>query len=83
MKHFRILEIKGKNKYYIIQYIKKNFIGLYSWKKLNNEKYNNYDEALTQVKNSIIQSDYSTSTIGYHYIDAYKLFKQKNKEINN
>lgn len=83
MKHFRILEIKGKNKHYTIQYLKNTFFGLQSWRKLNNVKYNKYDDALTEVKNVINQSDYETSSLGYHYIDAYKIFKQRSKENKN
>ena len=78
MKHFRILEAKGKNKYYIIQYINKSFLGLYIWKKFNHKKYSKYDDALTEIKNNISYSDYESSLYKYHYIDAYKILKSKN-----
>ncbi len=78
MKHFRILEIKGsKNKQYIIQYIKKIFLGLFIWKKFNDIIYNKYEDALNDIKQNIIYNDYETTKLGYHYIDAYKIFKYK------
>jgi len=80
MKHYRILEIKGNEKKYIIQYLQKFFFGLYSWKNLNSESYRKYEDALLKVKSIIQQSDYQTSLYGFHYVDAYKLFKQRQKD---
>lgn len=77
MKHYRILEKKDDRKIYIIEYLNPLFFGLSYWKKLNNTEYNKYDEALSEVKAIIKQEDYETTTIGYHYIDAYKLIKSK------
>ena len=91
MKHYRILEKKGENKQYIIQYLQKLFFGLYFWKKVKilnaaGEKitYSKYDEALNSVKSIIKQQDYETPELGYHYIDAYKIFKfrDNNKQLN-
>lgn len=78
MRHYRILETKNDTKNYIIQYLQPIFFGLNYWKNLNFMKYNKYDEALTEVKNIILQEDYETSSKVYHYIDAYKIFKSKN-----
>lgn len=83
MKHYRILEKKIINditngvgkKEYIIQYLQKLFFGLYYWKKLNNVKYYKYEEAFNEVKQLINQSDYDNEKFGYHYVDAYKVFK--------
>lgn len=81
MKHFRILEIKKKNKKtYIVQYLKPIIFNLYVWKKLNNKSYSKYDEALLDVKKYIKQDDYDNSEYGYHYIDAYKIFKYKDTQ---
>jgi len=80
MRHFRILEIKNKNKYYMIQYQKTLIFGLSMWIKLNNDKYNKYDEALNEVKKIVEPSDYENSELVYHYVDAYKIFKNKNKQ---
>ena len=89
MKHYRILEKKENYKIlenkiapkqFTIQYLKPIFFGLHTWKKLNDIIYNKYDEALTEVKKVIKQEDYETDFIGYHYIDAYKIFKTKIKE---
>jgi len=77
MKHFRILQIKNKNKYYIIQYNVSLFIGLNYWTNYNNIKYNKYEDAINIVKENINKSDYETNSIVYHYIDAYKLYKIK------
>jgi hypothetical protein len=77
MKHYRILEKKGEQKQYIIQYLKKLFFGLYYWKKLDKTIYYKYDDALNGVKQVLVQEDYETSEYGYHYIDAYKMFKYK------
>lgn len=75
MRHFRILEKKDDHKQYIIQYLKPTFFGFQVWKNLNNTLYNKYDEALTEIKKVIKQEDYETPSYGYHYIDAYKIFK--------
>jgi hypothetical protein len=81
MKHYRILEKRVENKLYVIQYLKKFIFGLYFWKKVDNITYNKYEDALNQVKKIIKQEDYETSEYGYHYVDAYKIFKFKeNKE---
>lgn len=81
MKHYRILEIKEDQKSYIIQYLKP-FFGLFFWKKANDSIYTKYDDALNDVKKLINQEDYDTKYKGYHYIDAYKLFKPRTiKEI--
>ena len=80
MKHYRILEKKDKTKQYIIQYLKKLFFGLYYWKKLDNNIYYKYDEALSEVKAVIKQDDYESDTLAYHYVDAYKIFKTKKTE---
>lgn len=77
MKHYRILEIKGEKKQYIIQYLNNVFFGLFNWKKLNNTIYNKYEDAFNDVKKIINHNDYETSQLGYHYIDAYKIFKYK------
>lgn len=77
MKHYRILERKEDTKNYTIQYAQPIFIGLYYWKNLNWTKYNKYDDALSAVKDIILQEDYETSLLTYHYIDAYKIFKSK------
>lgn len=74
MKHYRILEKKGETKQYTIQYLSSIF-GLLYWKNLDSKNYSKYDEALTAVKKVIVQEDYETPTVGYHYIDAYKIFK--------
>ena len=84
MKHYRILERKGDKKEYIIQYLKKFIFGLYFWKKVDNTIYNKYEEALNGVKKIINQNDYETPTLGFHYIDAYKIFKYSTtKEAEN
>lgn len=81
MKHYRILEMKDDQKSYIIQYLKP-FFGLFFWKKANDSIYTKYDEALNDVKKIINQEDYDTKFKGYHYIDAYKLFKPRTvKEV--
>lgn len=79
MRHFRILEKKDDTKYYIIQYTKKLFLGLFYWKKLNDGvySYTKYEDALNKVKSIIDKTDYVTDTSVYHYIDAYKLYKSK------
>lgn len=77
MKHFRILEIKDDIKQYVIEYQRQLFFGLSFWKKYNKNKYNKYDDALSEVKKIINDEDYNTPYFGYHYIDAYKLFKSK------
>ena len=74
MNHYRILETKN-NKQYTIQYLKPLFFGLSYWKYLDNKTYRKYEDALNGVKKVITQSDYETKTIGYHYVDAYKIFK--------
>lgn len=92
MKHYRILEKKGETKQYTIQYSKPLFFGLFYWKTINisedynpeiipdsSKTYNKYDAALTAVKKVIVQEDYETPTVGYHYIDAYKIFKTVKK----
>ena len=76
MKHYMILETK-KDKKYTIQYLKKTFFGLSYWKNLNNNTYKKYEDALNEIKKVIKQDDYETSLFGYHYIDAYKIFKSK------
>lgn len=82
MKHYRILEIKDDQKQYIIQYLKPIFFGLFFWKKVNDTIYYKYDDALIEVKKIIKNEDYNTDYRGYHYIDAYKLFKPKTvKEV--
>ena len=78
MKHYRILEKKGETKQYTIQYLNSIF-GLIYWNNLDNKTYTKYDEALTAVKKVIVQEDYETPTVGYHYIDAYKIFKTAKK----
>ena len=80
MKHYMILETK-KDKKYTIQYLKKTFFGLNYWKNLNNNKYNKYEDALNEVRKVIKQVDYETSVFGFHYIDAYKIFKSKETNI--
>jgi len=75
MAHYRILEKKIGTKQYIIEYLEKTFLGFYRWKNLNNISYTKYEEALTAVKKVIVQEDYETTEFGYHYIDAYKIFK--------
>jgi hypothetical protein len=75
MKHYRILEKKEDIKIYKIQYQQKLFLGLYFWKNYYLHTFSKYEDALSEIKNIIDKSDYETSTIGYHYIDAYKLFK--------
>lgn len=80
MKHYRILEKKEDIKTYKIQYQKQLFLGLHYWKNLDGivpTYYNKYEDALSEIKRVITQSDYETSFVGYHYIDAYKLFKNK------
>ena len=79
MKHYRILEKKKTQKEYTIQYLKPTFFGLQIWKNLNSKTYYKYDEALTEIKKVIKEEDYETQEFGYHYIDAYKLFKSKSK----
>jgi hypothetical protein len=79
MKHYRILEKKQPQKEYTIQYYKPTFFGIQTWKKLNDKTYYKYDEALTEIKKVIKEEDYETKDFGYHYIDAYKLFKAKSK----
>jgi hypothetical protein len=82
MKHYRILEKKkiletNKEKEYVIQYLKKLFFGLFYWKKLDkNLIYNRYEDAFNVVKSLIIKTDYENIEFGYHYIDAYKIFKE-------
>lgn len=77
MKHFRILESKDDIKQYTIQYLKHIFFGFNIWKNFNNSIYHKYDDALSEVKKVIKQEDYETPYFGYHYIDAYKIFKSK------
>lgn len=79
MKHFRILEILDNNKYYTIQYQKSLFFGLHYWKNFDNTKYIKYDDSLNVIKNIINKNDYEKSNVVYHYIDAYKIFKHKDK----
>ena len=79
MKHYRILEKKGEKKQYIIQYLKKLFFGLFYWKKVNDTIYFKYEEAFNETKQLIEQSDYDGLEFGYHYIDAYKIFKTPTK----
>jgi hypothetical protein len=81
MKHYRILEKRGDKKQYIVQYLKKFIFGLYFWRKLNDTIYNKYEEAFNEVKKVIEQSDYETPEFGYHYIDAYKIFKYTSKDV--
>ena len=86
MKHYRILERKVINditngigkKEYIIQYLKKFIFGLYYWKKVNGTIYYKYEEAFNEAKKLMLQSDYEDEKYGYHYIDAYKIFKGNN-----
>jgi len=80
MKHYRILEKKGGKKEYTIEYLKSTFFGFYSWKNIDNNLYYKYDDALTEVKKIIKQEDYENSKFGYHYIDAYKIFKSTQKK---
>ena len=76
MRHFRILEIKStSNKVYTIQYLKDIVFGLQYWKNFNTKIYNKYEDALVEIKKVLKKEDYETPTIGYHYIDAYKIFK--------
>lgn len=75
MKHYRILEKKNQ-KEYTIQYLT-TFFGVQIWKKLNSTIHYKYDDALTEIKKVITPEDYEDSEYGYHYIDAYKLFKTK------
>lgn len=82
MKHYRILEKKGDKKEYTIQYLKKLFFGLYYWKKVNKTIYYKYEEAFNEVKQLISQIDYETLEFGYHYIDAYKIFKAPIKIVS-
>jgi hypothetical protein len=83
MRHYRILEKKKDEKTYIIQYTQKLFFGLFFWKKLNNMIYYKYEDAFNIVKGIITQTDYETLDFGYHYVDAYKIFKPKEiKKIN-
>lgn len=84
MKHYRILEKKSDKsaKEYIIQYLKKFIFGLYYWKKLEGStSYAKYEEAFNFAKKFINQEDYDNSNFGYHYIDAYKIFKTQTKEV--
>jgi hypothetical protein len=82
MKHFRIIEIKSTDgKSYMIQYLKYIFFELYYWKYFSKKSYNKYEDALIDIKKVIKQEDYETSKIGYHYIDAYKIFKNKQSTI--
>ena len=82
MKHYRILERKGDKKEYIVQYLKKFIFGLYYWKKLEGStSYAKYEEAFNFAKKFINQEDYDNSNFGYHYIDAYKIFKTQTKEV--
>jgi hypothetical protein len=98
MKHYRILELKISEaailsgninkKQYKIQYLKKFIFGLFYWKCLDNTIYDKYEEAFSEIKKVIIQDDYDTPELGYHYIDAYKIFKNapgspKEKEIKD
>ena len=78
MKHYRILEKKTKQKQYKIQY-QKSFLGLYFWKS-DKRTFGKYDNALTEIKNIIKEEDYEKPDVGYHYIDAYKIFKAKKKD---
>ena len=77
MKHYRILEKKGDKKEYIIQYTKTLFFGLFYWKKANKTIYYKYEDAFNEVKQLLKQSDYENNKYGYHYIDAYKIFRIK------
>ena len=79
MKHFRILEIKGKDKHFTIEYMVNLFLGVHLWKNFNTKKYSKYEDALTDIKKIITPSDYENENIIYHYIDAYKIFKSKSK----
>lgn len=84
MKHYRILEKKiptfeNYSKQYTIQYLNMGIFGLFYWKNLDNNVYHKYEEALNAVKKVIVKEDYETPTIGYHYIDAYKIFKTTKK----
>lgn len=82
MKHFRILEIKKNNKkFYIIQYLKDIIFRLNYWKKLNDKTYFKYEDALGDIKKILKKEDYDNSNFGYHYIDAYKIFKYKDKDV--
>ena len=79
MKHYRILEKKNKSKEYIIQYLKPIFFGFQIWKNIN-KTFSKYDDALNEIKKVIKNEDYDNSTIGYHYVDAYKFFKIKEQK---
>jgi len=83
MKHYRILEKKGEKKEYKIQYLKKLIFGLHYWKKNNNIIYYKYEDAFNEVKQLIVQIDYDNLEFGYHYIDAYKIFKTPSKTITS
>ena len=90
MKHYRILEKKSINgsttgniiekKQYTIQFSQNFAFGLNYWKNYDNNTYYKYDDALKEIKKIIKQEDYETSEFGYHYIDAYKIFKYKDKK---
>jgi hypothetical protein len=75
MKHYRIIEEKKNKKIYTIQYLKKFIFGLYYWVSLNKVIYYKYEEALNEVKRILKIEDYENEFLGYHYIDAYKIFK--------
>ena len=81
MKHFRILEVKGSNKYYIIQYLKNLVWKLSYWQNLNNKRYKKYEDALGDVKKILKKEDYESKMYGYHYIDAHKIFKTRIDEV--
>lgn len=85
MKHYRILEKKIINldnhkvsKIYIIQYLTPLIFVLSYWKNIN-KKYTKYEDALNDVKKIIVQDDYETPEVAFHYIDAYKIFKTQKK----
>jgi len=86
MKHYRIIE-KRKNgtKQYIIQHHNRLIVGLYFWQNLNTKVYSKYDDAINGVKEVINEKDYESGDTTYHYIDAYKLLKNKkaNKSKNS
>jgi len=71
-----ILEKKSKKKY-TVKYLTPLFFGLHYWKKLDNTQYKKYEDALNAVKKVIKQNDYETTELGFHYVDAYKIFKAK------
>lgn len=79
MKHYRILEKKGKIKQYTIQYLSNIIFGISYWKNYYDSVqpiiYYKYEDALSTIKKVIVQEDYDAIKYGYHYIDAYKIFK--------